>query len=632
MLADTLIRYRGNSMLPKITLALLPAMLVAGLVAPVPAGAEGAAPARVGSGPTATALPRLGSVAPAGVPARSAVRGAAVAVVYDDRTLRRSSGWRSVTSAKASRRTLTCTTRAGATLTVKVVARNGGAVLVQKGPRRGAVEVKVAGRRKVLAATAASRLAAVWVAFKGSGSVVVRVVSPGRGGVCIDAVRLNPPLPVPVPAKLPGAVRQLNLSPGGVGANAGILNAAVSPRGTMVAFWSAATNLFPGVSDGRNHLFVSSVATGRVIGVVDTSSTNELSNDPDSASGARAVAWAPAEVGFADSRFILFSASASNLGTTPAGPGPWLWAKNLQSGAVLGLVSGTNEARWSPNGRWVAFRTDTVYGGAATDPNVDSDVWALDLDAVDLNANLHCVSCDATGHLPTGNGASPTDSYEVSWSPDSTRVMFDSYAHSLVPGDTNLSRDIFVKNVLGGGIVRVSTSGGGAQADNYSEGGTWSPNGASVAFSSAADNLVAGDTNSAVDVFAKTLATGAVRLVSSTSAAKPALFGGYRPHWSQDGTRIAFMSQAVNLLPAPLLDPSNTDVYVKNLGTGRNQVASVLPDGRFANNYSSVYEMGGFANNAWLPNGHGLVFESDATNLAATDANAFGRDLFLKVL
>jgi Tol biopolymer transport system component len=550
--------------------------------------------------------------------------------VYDDRALRRSAGWRSVAAAKASRRTLTCSSKSGATLTVKVVARNGGALLVQKGARRGSVEVKVAGRRKALIATAATRQSGAWLPFGGAGTVVVRVVSAGRGGVCVDAVRLNPALPAP--AKLPGAVRQLDLSSGGAGANDEVINAAVSPGGTMVAFWSRANNLLAGVTDGRTHLFLSRVATGRVFGVVDTSAGNQLSDDGDSSSGSRAVAWAPVEQGHADSRFVLFSASASNLGATPAGPGPWLWAKNIETGAVVGVVSGTNEARWSPNGRWIAFRTDTVYGGTATDPNVDADVWALDLDAADVNANLHCVSCDAAGRLPTGNGASPTDSYEISWSPDSTRVMFDSYAHSLVGGDTNVSRDVFVKNVLGGGIVRVSTSGAATQADNYSEGGTWSPNGASVAFSSAADNLVPGDTNSAVDVFVKTLSTGAVRLVSSTSAGRPALFGGYRPQWSPDGTRVAFMSQAVNLLPAPLLDPSNTDVYVKNLATGRNQVATVLPDGRFANNYSSLWELGGFSNNAWLPNGRGIVFASDATNLAGTDANAFGRDLFLKAM
>ena len=55
----------------------------------------------------------------------------------------------------------------------------------------------------------------------------------------------------------------------------------------MVAFWSRATNLYPGVSDGYRHLFIAKVSTGKVIRVVDVSAGNVLSNDGSSDSAER---------------------------------------------------------------------------------------------------------------------------------------------------------------------------------------------------------------------------------------------------------------------------------------------------------------------------------------------------------
>ncbi|MDI6911694.1 hypothetical protein [Nocardioides sp.] len=424
-----------------------------------------------------------------------------------------------------------------------------------------------------------------------------------------------------------GSIRQLDLSSSGRGANDEVINAAVSPGGTMLAFWSRATNLYPNVTDGRLHLFVSELATGKVIGVVDTSDAGVLANDASTYDSSRALTWAPRETGQRDSRYIAFGSWATNLGpVAPDGGGPYLYVKTLQTGAVSLLVQGVTDAAWSPDGQKIAFVTHAQYGA---DPSTDEDIWSLDLSAPDT-ANLWDVSTNSAGAFFTGH---PAGSFEASWAPDSHRVMFRSWNTDLVPNDTNGSADIFVKDINTGKTSRVSTKKSGGQANNFSEGGTWSPDGRSIAFTSAADNLVRGDTNPDKDVFVKNLSTGVVRLVSTTASGRPTLFPNYRPHWSPDGKRIAFMSGSVSLLPGGVVDNNHVDdVYVKNLATNGVRIVSITKSGRFGNGYSSIYEVGGWSDNAWLPGGRAIVFLSMSSNFARTDGNQFRRDVFLKTL
>ena len=75
-----------------------------------------------------------------------------------------------------------------------------------------------------------------------------------------------------------------------------------------------------------------------------------------------------------------------------------------------------------------------------------------------------------------------------------------------MPGDTNGSSDVFVRDRRTGTTRRVSVSSGGAQGNDNSFGPAISADGRFVAFGSSASNLVPGDTNGATDVFVRTLA------------------------------------------------------------------------------------------------------------------------------
>ena len=171
------------------------------------------------------------------------------------------------------------------------------------------------------------------------------------------------------------------------------------------------------------------------------------------------------------------------------------------------------------------------------------------------------VSTSATGVQGDGASFSPV------FSPDGTKVAFYSYADNLVPGDTNGQPDIFVKDLTTGAITLVSTSASGVQGDSLSYQPVFSPDGTKLAFASASDNLVPGDTNQAYDIFVKDLTTGAITRVSTTAGGAQADgFQTTNPVFSPDGTKVAFYSDADNLVPG---DTDHLrDIFVKDLTTG----------------------------------------------------------------
>src|SRR4028119_1050699 len=101
-----------------------------------------------------------------------------------------------------------------------------------------------------------------------------------------------------------------------------------------------------------------------------------------------------------------------------------------------------------------------------------------------------------------GNQAN-RDSYTPSISADGRFVAFYSSASNIVPGDTNNRDDIFVRDTLTNTTTRVSVDSAGNQANSNSDSPSISADGRFVAFFSAATNLVPGDTNNTVDIFVR---------------------------------------------------------------------------------------------------------------------------------
>lgn len=236
-------------------------------------------------------------------------------------------------------------------------------------------------------------------------------------------------------------------------------------------------------------------------------------------------------------------------------------------------------------------------------------------------------------------------------SSDGRYVVFASYATNFIPGNTNGSQDIYVRDTATDVITHASAAANGTQADADSEGPSISADGHYVAFSSLATNLVPGDTNGVRDIFVKDIRGGAV-VKASTAASDFATI-------SADGRHVSFRS--------------GTNAYVKNLDSGElklivaNAPATAYPisaDCRFpvfattgalvaddTNNASDVYlkdlqtaaliristtatggqSASGGAAPTISADGRFAGFESAATDLVPADTNG-AADVFVKDL
>jgi Tol biopolymer transport system component len=225
------------------------------------------------------------------------------------------------------------------------------------------------------------------------------------------------------------------------------------------------------------------------------------------------------------------------------------------------------------------------------------------------------VSVSAKGGAGNGNSFSP------SFSPDGSQVVFASRAANLVAGDTNGQADIFVKTLATGAVQRVSTNAGGVAANDDCYAPTFSPDGTKIAFSSDASNLVPGDTNKTFDIFVKTLASGAIERVSTSTAGVQGNGSSEEAVFSPDGTRIAFQSAATNLVPRD--SNAQIDVFVKTFSTGALT--------RVSANAKGVQGDGASTAPVFSPDSTKVAFQSSATNLVTGDINAVA-DVFAKTL
>jgi Tol biopolymer transport system component len=293
-----------------------------------------------------------------------------------------------------------------------------------------------------------------------------------------------------------------------------------------------------------------------------------------------------------DGRFAVFSSSATNLVTNSLSGDLHIYLRDVQAGLTTLVDADTNGVgrplssvtapSLSADGRYVAFDNfDSTL--VSNDSNHACDTFVRDVVA----GTTELVSIrDPALPSSSANGLSGISTHSISG--DGRWLAFYSEADNLVANDTNGIRDIFIRDLLLGtnGLVSVATNG--LPGDGFSSEPAISGDGRYVAFTSSADNLVAGDTNKALDVIVRDLQSGTTVLVSvSTSGAGPGNSSSYSPTISADGRYILFQSMAGNLAPGSF---SFENLFLRDVVAARtyalttagvNSPGCMSPDGRF---------------------------------------------------
>jgi len=213
-----------------------------------------------------------------------------------------------------------------------------------------------------------------------------------------------------------------------------------------------------------------------------------------------------------------------------------------------------------------------------------------------------------------------TGSDNASVSSDGRYIVFDSYSTNLVNDDSNNSSDIFVRDTQTGTTTRVSISSNEVQANGDSFNPSISADGRYVVFESVATNLVSGNGNPYAHIFVRDIQTGTTTCVSVDSNGMQGVGFSYAPSISSDGRYVAFYSAAA--LTSNDLN-GNWDVFVRDTVANTTTLVSVDSNEIQGNSFSQFPSIS--------PDGRFVAFESDASNLVASDSNNT-HDIFLRDL
>ncbi|MEG4069888.1 calcium-binding protein [Microcoleus sp. Pol11C2] len=287
--------------------------------------------------------------------------------------------------------------------------------------------------------------------------------------------------------RLTNTTTRVSVDSAGNQGNSNSTTPSISADGRFVAFSSVASNIVPGDTNSSYNIFVRDTLTNTTTRV----SFDSANNQGNSGSGSPSIS--------ADGRFVAFSSFASNivLGDTNSESHIFVRDRLTNTTTRLSVDSAGNQAdrfyynpSISADGRFVAF-SSVASNIVPRDTNNSFDIFVRDT----VTNTTTGVSVDSAGNPGNLQSGSP------SISADGRFVAFSSNASNLVPGDTNISRDIFVRDTLTNTTTRVSVDSAGNQGNILSSSPSISANGRFVAFSSNASNIVPGDTNNTDDIF-----------------------------------------------------------------------------------------------------------------------------------
>jgi Tol biopolymer transport system component len=304
---------------------------------------------------------------------------------------------------------------------------------------------------------------------------------------------------------------------------------------------------------------------------------------------------------------IAFDSTRVLDGSNASGSTANIWLTQGSDAFPLTHLSASNTQNiaplWSPDGRKIIFMSRRALDGSdSANTNRTANVWIVNADGSNVKplTKLTAGSADCT---------------DPAWSPDGSKIVFDS-SRALDGSDAAgvaFTSNVWVMNADGSGVIPL-TKLTRKNADSFLP--VWSPDGGKIAFR--ATRALDGSDNSAQ-------ATNLWVMNADGSGVAPltqltAFTASANPAWSPDSSKIAFASTRA-LDGSDAANTNNTsNIWVMNAnGSGATALTRLTASGA-----SSFFPV-------WSPNGSKIAFTSSRV-LNGTDAGIPNGDFNLWVM
>ena len=382
---------------------------------------------------------------------------------------------------------------------------------------------------------------------------------------------------------------------------------AISADGRYVAFESSANTLVQSDTNDITDIFV----YDRQVGQTSRVSITSAGVEGDSGSTSAAISG--------DGRYVAFQSQAQNLVAADTNNAGDIFVHDRQTGQTTRVSvsssgaeaqGASNDPAISADGRFVVFVSDAANLVAGNTGGY-------------RNIFLHDRQTSQTTRISAGFGSVTVngDSDSPAISGDGSTIVFRSDATNLLAAgsDTNSAGDIFAYDRLTGKISRVSVTSGGAQAQGESTSPAIAADGSAIVFASNADNLTATNTGVFSNIYLRDLPTGQTIWASQAIDGSAPNDDSDTPTISGDGSTIAFLSSANNLVGYDA--KATQDVFLFDRQQNTISCISVSAQGGAADSFA--------ASSAISADGHFTAFESYAGNLLPNPIDTHG-DIYVR--
>jgi hypothetical protein len=334
--------------------------------------------------------------------------------------------------------------------------------------------------------------------------------------------------------------------------------AVISANGRFAAFTSTATNLVaspvPTPSAPFYNIFRRDLLAGTNLLIsFDTANASPGSNDSSSPLISQ------------DGRYILFLSKAQNLVTPTVSAGVNVFWRDVDAGTTLAL-NYNGQTPGSPSmsagGRYAAFFSSST-AVTVRDMPLGNDLYTTPAGATSaaLSPAGNLLAWQGSGLIHIADVAARSNRFSFTssipvrssaqWSGDSRYLAFVTAAN-LLPADTNATNDVYVCDTQTGALTLLShTSAGTNSANGPSEWPVVNGDGSFVAYRSFATDIVAGVTNTpALYVFSRF--NGTNLLLGASQAVPGSLSWVAWPAISANGGVVSFKSWAAGLVPTDI--------------------------------------------------------------------------------